>query len=523
MQSKGGRIAVISLVAAVVLVAATIFLSPAAHAQPAGRTRDFVRELEWSFYSLQSNYVDEVDPSILIDGARDGLIQLFSGEGELEKHLGSEFYADIIGEAPDDEVFSFVTDPRLQNSEITSEDLFEAAINGMFAALDDPYSIYLSGEILTQMNDTTEGEYGGVGLYISKDRFDPENPNGRRPYVKVISPIENTPGWRSGINAGDYIFAIEEESAKDFTTQDVMDRLRGPPGSDVNVTVLRGEDITFTLTLTRELIEIPTVKTAVIDNETGYLRIIEFTRHTSARVEEALEEFASLGLTNLIIDVRSNPGGLLDSVVDVADNFFSGGVIVSTRYRRSRYNKIHRAAPGKIVSSDTDIVVLIDRGSASASEILTGAMKDRGRAVVIGETSFGKGSIQQLTSVGESILKLTTGRYYTPNGENIDKTGIEPDIFVEETPLSEAQQEAYASLLQQNRVGLFIDSNPIPSENQVRSFIRLLQEEGLDPGERIIRLMIKRESQRRMNVPPVIDLEFDRVLLRALTYLETGE
>jgi len=465
MERKRERLIWIFTTVALLAVLAVILLSPVASAQTNRTSQEYMRDLETAMYIIQSNYVDEVDP----------------------------------------------------------DTLFKGAMEGMFSNLNDPYSLYLDDEFLEQMTDTTKGKYGGVGLYISKDRFDPENPNGRLPYVKVVSPIEDTPSWRAGINAGDYIYAIEDESAEGFTTQDVSNRLRGTPGSDVNVTILRDGGITFDVVLTRAEIEIPTVKSTVIDNRIGYLRIIEFTPFTEPRVEESLRAFTSQGLDKLIIDVRSNPGGLLDSVVDIADLFFSGGVIVSTKYRQERQNQVHRAAPGKIVPSDMKIVILIDKGSASASEILTGALKDRGRATVIGETSFGKGSIQQMIPLNDAAIKLTTGRYYTPDGYNIDKTGIDPDIAVEEPELSEDQLKSYATLLQENRVGAFIDENPHPSASDVDAFIRNLQSDGLDPGERVIRLMVKRESERRLNSPPVVDMEFDSVLLRAIDFLDTGK
>jgi len=464
MERKQERLIWILVTAILLSVLIFILFSPVVSAQTNRSTREYMQDLEAAMYIIQNSYVDEVD----------------------------------------------------------SDTLFKGAMDGMFSNLNDPYSLYLDDEFLEQMTDTTKGKYGGVGLYISKDRFDPENPYGRLPYVKVVSPIEDTPGWRAGINAGDYIFAIEDESAEGFTTQDVSNRLRGTPGSDVKVTLLRDGGITFDVVLTRAEIEIPTVKSTVIDNRIAYLRIIEFTPFTEPRVEESLREFTSQGLDKLIIDVRSNPGGLLDSVVDIADLFFSGGVIVSTKYRQERQNQVHRAAPGKIVPSDMKIVILIDKGSASASEILTGALKDRNRATVIGETSFGKGSIQQMIPLNNAAIKLTTGRYYTPDGYNIDKTGIDPDISVEEPELSDDQLQAYATLLKENRVGTFVDGNSHPSPSDIDAFISSLREEGLDPGERIVRLMIKRESERRLNRPPVVDLEFDSVLLRAVEFLDTG-
>ena len=467
MKRKLERTLWISITTIFLLLTAALLLSPVASAQTGTRRRDrdYIRNLEAALYIIQNNYVEDVD----------------------------------------------------------ANDLFSGAMEGMLLKLDDPYSLYLDAESLTLMDDTTKGKYGGVGLYISKDRFDVENSNGSRPYVRVVAPIENTPGWRAGINASDYIFAIEGESAEGFTTQEVSKRLRGKPGTKVIVTLFRDDSFTFDVTLTRAEIEIPTVRTTLINEDIGYLRIIEFTPFTESRVKESLTEFSSGGVDKLIIDVRSNPGGLLDSVVDIADLFFSGGVIVSTRYRQSHLNQTHRASAGKVAPSSTKIVVLIDRGSASASEILTGALKDRERATIIGEKSFGKGSIQQIVPLDNSAIKITTGRYYTPNGTSIDKLGITPDIVVTEPELSEEQLEAYAKLLQENRVSAFIDENPSPSEKQINAFINGIRSEGLDPGEKLLKLMIRREGERRLNVPPVVDLEFDSILIRAVNFLNNGQ
>lgn len=469
MKRRRERIFWMTVVGILSITIALILLAPTALAQSNSQnnlSEEYIQELESVFYTLQNHYVDQIDP----------------------------------------------------------QELFEGAMKGLFETLDDPYSLYFDDEYLENLTDTTEGKYGGVGLYISVDYYDEDNPNGRLPYVRVVSPIEDTPSWRAGINAGDYIYAIEGESAEGFSTSDVSSRLRGVPGTQVNVTMLRDKTITFDLVLTREEIEIPTVKHTVINDNIAYLRIIEFTPFTSDRVEDVLEQFAALGLKKLIVDVRSNPGGLLDSVIDVADLFFSDEVVVSTRYRQSRFNQVHKASPGKKAASDMKIAVLIDRGSASASEILTGVFKDHGRATVIGETSYGKGSIQQILPLrnNQAAIKLTTGRYYTPSGKNIDKTGIEPDIEVPELKLSEEQTEAYTTLLQENRIGAFVDQNPRPSPQQVSQFMSQLQQEGLDPGERTLRLMIKRESQRRLNVPSVVDLEFDRILIRAIEFLDTN-
>ncbi len=408
---------------------------------------------------------------------------------------------------------------------VDAQTLLDGAIKGMFETLNDPYSVYLDDDFLQDMNDTTEGRYGGVGIYISHDHYDPENPAGRLPYVRVVAPIEGTPSWKAGVNAGDYIYAIERESAKGFTTQDVADRLRGKPGSSVTVTFLRNKSVTFDLVLTREIIEIPTAKSTVIDSQIGYLRIIQFTPYTEPQVRNTLREFNSQGLKQLIIDVRNNPGGLLDSVVKVADLFFSDGIIVSTKYRHQSNDLVHRANQAMLVPRDVEIVVLIDKGSASASEILTGALKDRGRSTVIGEKSFGKGSIQQLIQTESKLprIKLTTGHYYTPAGNNIDKTGIAPNIVVEEPVPTEEQIEAFAVVLQENRISAFIEKYPNPTQVQINNFVATLHAEGLMLKERSIRILIKRELEKHLNTPPVVDLEFDRFLIRAVNFLKHGE
>ncbi|OQX29776.1 MAG: hypothetical protein B0D92_01965 [Spirochaeta sp. LUC14_002_19_P3] len=469
MKKKQERIIWISITSSLLLLLAVIIFSPVVSAQSYTRdkTQIYLKDLETALYTLQNYYVDPVE----------------------------------------------------------AEKLFKGAIEGMFASLNDPYTAYLDNEFLQRMTDTTEGSYGGVGIYISQDYFDPENPYGRLPYVKVVSPIEDTPSWKAGINAGDYIYAIEDESAEGFSTQDVSDRLRGAPGSNVTVTILRDEDIIFDVTLKREKIEIPTVKSTIIDNEIAYLRIIEFTPFTEQKVQEFLNDFKDRGLKLLIVDVRSNPGGLLDSVVNIANHFFSGGIVVSTKYRQENYNQVYRASLGKIVASNVKIAVLIDRGSASASEILTGALKDRGRAVVIGETSFGKGSIQQMIPFQDenAAIKLTTGRYYTPNGNNIDKKGIEPDIVVKKPELTDEETKAFTAILQENRVTAFIDKYPNPTRQQVDAFVNSLHEEGLGIDEYYIRFEIQRERNSRLNVPPVVNLEFDRTLIRAVEFLRTGK
>ncbi len=339
--------------------------------------------------------------------------------------------------------------------EVDPKTLLEGALHGLLDSLDDPYSTYLDAKDMERTTDITLGKYGGIGISIIKqikgDRLNPSlNREEESSYVRVISPIEGTPAHRSGILPGDLIIKIEEESTIDMTADEVIDKLRGLPGTEVKIKILRGADIEFDVVLTREIIEVPTVKKAIIPPDIGYLRITEFTLFTPDRVEEALKYFERGGYTSLIIDVRNNPGGLLSSAVDTADLFLSGGIIVSTRSRIASENMDFMASEETKVSYNIPIVVLINKGSASASEILAGALKDRGRAYLIGEETYGKGSVQRLNPLGPGGFRLTTARYFTPSDANIDMVGITPHKIVKEYELTEDEQKSYQEIIKNN-------------------------------------------------------------------------
>ncbi len=404
--------------------------------------------------------------------------------------------------------------------EVPPEKIFKGAMEGMFESLDDPYSLYLGEEELQSLTDMTSGKFGGVGLYISKEFYEKGNANGRKPYVKVVSPIEGTPAYRAGIHSGDYIYAIDGKSAKDFTTDQASNLLRGPANTDVTVSILRGENIIFDVLITRAVIEIPTVKWDYINGNIGYLRIIQFTPYTADRVKEALKDFKKTKVSSVIIDVRGNPGGLLNSVVDIGNFFFNKGVIVSTRSRIPGENNVFEATKGILLKKNIPLYVLIDGGSASASEILTGALKDRKRATIIGQTSYGKGSVQQMLMLGNSAIKLTMARYYTPSGANIDKTGIEPDVIVEGYEFEDGDLDDYKILLEENRIGRFISKTPHPSKAETASFINRLKEEGIDLDSRFLHIMIRNEENRKMDDPPVFDLEYDESLKKVMELIE---
>lgn len=420
--------------------------------------------------------------------------------------------------------------------EVDPKKLYEGALNGMFDTLEDPYSYYLTEEDLEDMGDTTVGRYGGVGLYISRpipaeeqetDEPEPEflDASGGKdlPYIRVVAPIEDTPAYRKGIHAGDYIISIGETSTRSLTTDEAADILRGLPGTDVTITILRGKNIVFDVTLTRANIEIPTVKEAVIPGRIGYIRIIQFTPYTEPRVREALENFRAQGYDSLIIDVRGNPGGLLGSVVDTMDLFLSSGTIVSTRSRIPEENEVFTAGPSILVEEDLPVAVLIDEGSASASEILAGAFKDTGRGYLIGTTSFGKGLVQKVIPLGREGFKLTISRYYTPAGININETGIEPDMTIAEPELTDEENESLKRLFEERMVEEFVNGNPKPSETEQKAFARRLQnQENIALQFDLLMRIIRNEVFRRMDQPPVYDLEYDPPLKKAVELLEAG-
>jgi carboxyl-terminal processing protease len=408
------------------------------------------------------------------------------------------------------EVFRFVQEHYVDEDKVDPNNLIEGAMRGMFEALDDPHSAYLSPEEMRDLDDTTMGRFGGVGLIISKiDRG-----------VEVVAPIEGTPAYRAGVNAGDLIVAVDGESVVDLNIDEVLSVLRGEPGSSVTMTIIRGKNLRFDVRVVRDMIEVPTVRQDMIPGGIGYLRIIQFTPLTVDRVEEALRQFADSGYSSLIIDLRSNPGGLLSGVIDIADFFLSKGPIVSTRSRVASENHVFYASSrNTMVPADLPIVVLIDRGSASASEILAGALQDTGRATIMGEKSYGKGSVQQIKRVGDAGFRLTMSRYYTPLGKNIDHIGISPDVPIQEPELSEEEEQALSRIIEEELIKDFLSRYPNPTDENINSFERELANKDIRLDDRYIRRLVRNELNRTNNNPPVYDLEFDLVLQEAVNYL----
>ena len=438
------------------------------------------------------------------DGGSQSLVQTDSAAQKNRR------YMDTI-----QQVFNFIQ--RNYVEEVDSHVIFEGALTGIFNALEDPYSAYLPESEMNDLNDTTQGTFGGVGLYISKPVSN--KPDGRPSFIEVASPIEDTPGWRAGINPGDLIISINGESTDTLSSEEAATRLRGQPGTEVRVIIRRGERLEFPVSLTRAVIEVPTAKHAMIGN-VGYLKLLSFTPMTADRAAEAINFFRSNNYEGVILDLRNNYGGLLNSAVNIASLFLDGGVVVSTKSRIPSENHVFSTRRGSLVGPNIPIVVLINKGSASASEIVAGALKDRGRAYLVGEKSYGKGSVQQVFNLDKAGFKITTARYYTPSDANIDKIGIPPDREVKFPEFTDADMEKLNKLINDNKIPSFVNDNPKASTAQAETFARSLEREyGLDL---LLLKRLVRNEQNRTTIAPVYDLEYDVQLQEAVNIINGG-
>jgi carboxyl-terminal processing protease len=419
----------------------------------------------------------------------------------------AEQYISLIGN-----VFEFIQ--RHYIREIDPRVLFEGAMSGMLNSLEDPYTAFLPETEMSGLTDTTQGTFGGVGLFVSKPNT--PRPDGRPNYLEVSAPIEGTPGWRAGINPGDIIIQIDGESTDRLTSDECVARLRGQPGTDVTVLIRRGDRLEFPVTITRAIIEVPTVRYDMI-GDIGYIRLLTFTPMTADRTRDAINDFSSKGYRGIIIDLRNNYGGLLNAAVGVTSLFLERGVVVSTRSRIATENHIFNARGRAILPSNIPVIVLINRGSASAAEIVAGALKDHGRAFLVGEKTFGKGSVQQVYPLGRAGFKITTAHYYTPSGVNIDRIGIPPDREVRFPDFSEVDAVKLNSLLNSGRIPDFVLANPDATTAEINAFARILYRE-YEVDISLLARLIRSEQNRRSHAP-VFDLEYDVQLMEAVKIL----
>ncbi len=307
--------------------------------------------------------------------------------------------------------------------EINTSESMDAAIDGLLQSL-DPYSAYMSPEIFNEMQTETSGEFGGLGIEVNMESG----------VVKVISPIDDTPASRAGIKAGDYIIKIDDIQVQGKSLSEAVDLMRGPVGSSIILTVRRiGQKKALKFEIVREIIQIKSVKADLLKNNVGYLRLTSFNENSGDQIREQIKEFEkNENINSYILDLRNNPGGLLSQAIRISDFFLDNGEIVSTKSRKASENRKWFAKKGDLIGGKT-LVVLINYGSASASEIVAGALQDHKRAIILGENSYGKGSVQSIIPLkNKGAIRLTVAKYYLPSGKSISEVGVSPDIEIDE-------------------------------------------------------------------------------------------
>ncbi len=400
---------------------------------------------------------------------------------------------------------------------VSAKNMMYGAMKGMLENLDDPYTTFMDPTIAKEFGIDVTGSFGGLGIQIDM----------RDGNLTVISPMEDTPAWKAGIKPGDKIIEIEGGTTKGMSVKEAVDKLRGKTGTKVTITISReGVAEPFKVTLKREEIKLKTVKSEMIEyhkKKYAYIKMLEFSMPTADEFKKQIKDRLDKKPDGIIVDLRNNPGGLLNVVSDCVNYFLDEGLIVYTRGRLPENNQDFTAKKeDTFVPLDLPLVVLINQGSASASEIFAGAMQDTGRGVLVGMKSFGKGSVQKTFTFPDdgSTIKYTVAKYFTPSGVCIDKIGLTPNV--EEKywyeALSDDEKTALVKIQNTNFIKDFLSRNPSVSEAKVQEFRKKLQEKGFKIGEQPLAFLIKMKKTEN-EVLPVYDLEFDNQLVKALNIM----
>lgn len=409
--------------------------------------------------------------------------------------------------------------------EVDKQKMFNDLASALVASLDDPYSFYVPPSKAQEYQEETSGVYGGIGTYLNKpapDNIDPSVPSSYM--ITIVSPFPGSPAQRAGLMAGDLISHIDGEKVDELTSYEASMKLRGEANTFVTITVYRN-GTSFDLTLKRERITAPTVDSGIIEDTIGYIILSEFTPQTGNQLLEHVQKLMKQGIVGLIIDERNNSGGAVDGAMQSANIFLEEGkTLVTIQGKKGTMRDQRYISTGKAeVPANLPIVILTNTGSASSAEIFAAAMKDNGRATLIGTKTFGKGIVQDVFRFGSGFAQVTTAHYYTPNGENIHKLGIEPDILVEDVQLSDEEIPAFEQLMTDKVISTFVQENPEPSEANIRRFASLYTERGID--EEVLTLLVRNEYLSKMpyDKRPIADATFDKQLNRAVEFIRTGK
>lgn len=391
--------------------------------------------------------------------------------------------------------------------------LIRAAIDGMLDSLDDPYTRLMVPEDYKDMQIKTQGKFGGVGMVIEKEDT----------AIRVVYPIAGTPAFNAGLQPGDLIIEIEGNGTDTMDVAGAADMLRGTPGTDVKIAVLHGKK-RLDITLKRATIPIEGVQAETLDSAQGiqYLRVKDFTEHTAKDVSEAMKDLTAKGLSALVLDLRNNPGGLLESASDVSDVFVDTGLIVYTKGRLPSQNRTFPATK-RGDYGEFPIVVLTNGHTASGAEILAGAIRDSGRGVLVGTKTFGKGVVQSVYDhlILEYAVTVTTATYYTPSGICIHKKGIPPDIEVEQPPVPKEIQEALYKIRGEDIILEFAKSHDGYTDDDIKDMIKTLQAKKIDVPESYVKYLVKEQFLRKKGKSVILDLDTDLQLQRALEISRT--
>lgn len=407
-------------------------------------------------------------------------------------------------------------------NELDQQSAFDEQASALINAIGDKYSVYIPKEEMEDFEETNLGLYSGIGCYILKQN--PKNINLNEPetyMIKIESPFPGGPADRAGLKANDLISKIDGELVNALTGTEASNKLKGLEGTSVTLTVNRGDQV-FDITLKRELVKVPSIVSDIINDHIGYLRITQFVIGTDTDAAKEIQDFKNRGIDSLIIDLRNNGGGLVESATNIANFFLNGQEIVTTQSKKTLENNTQITVSSKDTLLDVNIpiVLIVNGGTASSSEILTGALQDNNRATIIGNQTFGKGVMQQLYSINNAIIKLTIANYFTPNGSDINKIGITPDIIVEDHKLSDEEIKKYEEIMNDNLISSFVDENPKYTIENIEKFV--MRYDDKDIYKPFLKSLVRNEYLYRMDFEdrPKFDIYNDEYLKTAIQYLE---
>lgn len=403
--------------------------------------------------------------------------------------------------------------------DIDYDAVYDAMATALFDALDDKYTYYITADQSEEYSEEISGEYGGLGIYFTKTYTEYQDADDESTlYCNITQVFPNTPSSKAGLKAGDMITHINGESVVSMSANECASKMKGEVGTTVEITVKR-KTSSFTLTLTRAKVIVPTVEYGMLDNGVGYLRITEFSQNTLSAVEEALDSLEKDGMTSLIIDLRDNPGGDVDVTLSIADLFISGSKLLSVYYKDSTKNVNYVASEGTEVDENVKVAILINGGTASSAEILSSTMRDNGRAKLFGSTTYGKGIMQQISSFGEGYTSVTIASFVPPSGNEIHGVGVEPDVVVEAVTVEDDELEAYTKLVNSTEISDFVKANPDFTDANVEKFVNQYKDTGL--RTEVLQILVRNEYYSEMDAEdrPIADVKYDNVCKAAYEYL----